>query len=993
MAITAYLYNGKTQLATIVPKNGFVYRDEYNETRDSSTLVFRIKGRHADIEPFDFVIITGSVRGNPIAAKSFVVDSYNEEQVGFGDSEEYEITLNLFSQMKEMERVALPNLSITSLADGTSRFVIQYIRQYISEYAPKYKVQSQSPVGCVYANAWTISNEVAQRFASVRCPEFFWNKPTLAEVITDLMQVDDCIPVIKNNELGLIDLRRTYGEIDKTKIVGATRGMSSNDYNQNLVMNMQNAIGTNPTRIVEFASFRNESEGVLTTDNLQIVTQKPIYNIKRIAVAFRDKYYNDATRENEYRITMIDLTNHIKEKNEYDVLDPTAYGMEGDEYERIASTHQISNVYYKRGGNTIDGWSKTWNLILGERTTLYFMLDHLLQYQQGHHFDNHTIDDLDFRDLMFIVEYETIAEATLAIGRKLPLRNPHTASFDNQGSSYVDVDQQSIFEYAKANRLANKIISLNAVYHDDADVPELGQTYEGSIIFSREIQYFDDSIIFHAYATEHYVLLNYFVSIRAKRRSWAIASGNEALTRHENSKYYAEFSFGGKRDYFAPYEFNSFGKNIAKELLSPLYRFYNDETIKFAAFRSMDSNTEEQFPDVQNAVPYYVIECSSEAAGMSVSLTIQFADNYSAGLAMKKTGDTRANNLMPYANRYGEFTSYDAVYLSDYDPADGDFVWPVYYVGKNGNFNDSGFVPFDDQSVWDAMVLKGRQKPLSTNIETSGKQFGISRFTHKDNREIIALTTQFEFCADSDRIIINRRFIDTQKYAYANPVGFSGLPMLADSSFRAVSSLPAASAKYKTIGFIVASGGVRSYYLAAESNGAYSWAGTAISANTLFAVLEGYEQSASATNADLIGYGRKITVMRYENDLSLNALVDCEFIARAVACRVPIDDKTETIAAGNIIGTSPAITIGQTTPTYNRCYIELSQFFRELCEDSHAKSWAITDASNNVLLGVNIDENAGAEQFTLWLNVLKSRDDKIVESIANRQTLVGSIVD
>lgn len=993
MAITAYLYNGKTQSVTIVPKNGFVYRDEYNETRDSSTLVFRIKGRHADIEPFDFVVISGSVRGNPIAAKSFVVDSYSEEQVGFGESEEYEITLNLFSQMKEMERVTLPNLSITSLADGTSRFVIQYIRQYISEYSPKYKVQSQSPVGCVYDNAWTISDEVAQRFASVRCPEFFWNKPTLAEVITDLMQVDDCIPVIKNNQLGLIDLRRTYGEIDKTKIVGATRSMSSEDYNQNLVMNMQNAIGTNPTRIVEYVSFRNESEGVLTTNNLQVVTQKPIYNIKKIAIAFRDKFHNSNTNKDEYRITTIDLTNHIKEKNEYDVLDPTAYSMDGNEYESISGTHQISNVYYKRAGNTIEGWSKTWNILGTERTTVYFMLDHLLKYQQGHFFDNHTIDDLDFRDLMFIVEYETIAEATLAIGRKLPLRNPHTSSFDNQGSSYVDVDQQSIFEYAKANRLANKIVSLNAVYHNDADVPELGQTYEGSIIFSREIQYFDDSIIFHAYATEHYVLLNYFVSIRAKRRSWAIASGNEALTRHENSKYYAEFSFSGKRDYFAPYEFNSFGKNIAKELLSPLYRFYNDETIKFAAFRSMDSNTEEQFPDVQNAVPYYVIECSSEAAGMSVSLTIQFADNYSAGLAMKKTGDTRANNLMPYANRYGEFTSYDAVYLSDYDPADGDFVWPVYYVGKNGNFNDSGFVPFDDQSVWDAMVLKGRQKPLSTNIETSGKQFGISRFTHKDNREIIALTTQFEFCADDDRIIINRRFIDTQKFAYANPVGFSGLPMISDSSFRSVSSLPSASAKYRNVGFIVATGSIRSLYKSVENNGTWSWEQSVIVPNTLFAVIEGYEQSGSATNADLMGYGRKITVLRYDETPSLDALVDCELAAKAVACKVAIDDKTDAIAQADILGSTTSISIGQTYPTYNRCYISVSQSFRELCEDENAKSWALTDSGNNVLLGVNIDENAGAEQFTLWLNILKSRDDKIVESIANRQTLVGSIAD
>ena len=51
----------------------------------------------------------------------------------------------------------------------------------------------------------TMMNEIDIKFDS-ECPEMQWNAPTLREVLTDLMMVKDCIPVVKNNVIDFIDL-------------------------------------------------------------------------------------------------------------------------------------------------------------------------------------------------------------------------------------------------------------------------------------------------------------------------------------------------------------------------------------------------------------------------------------------------------------------------------------------------------------------------------------------------------------------------------------------------------------------------------------------------------------------------------------------------------------------------------------------------------------------------------------------------------------------
>lgn len=990
MGLTLHLYNGRLDPVDFALKAGTVINEQLNETRDSGTAIIRVKGYHLDIQPFDYVVIDGTSCGYEIEPRTFVVDSFSEAKVGYDAEEEYEITISLFSQMKEMERVTCPSRAITAPADGTSRSVLYYLDEFLDEYAPKHRiVDPQDATKVILANAWKLAVETQERFAFVDCPEFQWNNPTLAEVVTDLMQVADCIPTIKGNYIHFIDLKKTNGPVYSPDRLIATRQQNSNDYNQTLTMNLKNAIGSKPTRIVEFTSFRNRTESVQTTSNLQIITQKPIYAIKSIKAIVRERYSDPQYAEK--RITTLDLTGNVKEQDAYNVLDPTTSGDFGaaSYYPTAKRERQIANAYYKRGGNVIEGWSKQFQLALGAQTAIEFIIDHEMMAEQGHWIN---ADGIDYRDIMFSVEYETLAELTVSVGRKLPLRNSHTASFDNQGSSYVDLNQQGIFEYAKANRLGNRIVELSGTFFAESDVPSVGQTYEGSIIFSTEAQYFDDCILFHGYATDDYVLANYFVAVRAKRRSWAIASGSEALTRHENAKYYLEFSHRRKKEVMGNYELRN---DAAAAFLSPLYDRFNDDAIKLCAFQTRGGTIGSSFLP---SAGYYIVDCSAEAVGMSLCFSFQFTDNYSAGSKIEEqTLDNNTkrlvNKMLPYADDRGEFSRYDVQFMSYYDPADDAFIWPSVYVDTAGAFMDDGFVPFQQETMWSDMVQKARAKPYSPSIVSSQVELTLSRQAHKDNREIFGATLQVEFCADDPKIIIPRRFVDKQKYIRADQYPVAGLKLIAATYVQGASQLPEPSEKYVGVGFLVNPNypgyAPRFVYYSCRQTGdvAYEWRASELQEGEKLVYIEGYRRTQSDAGIGVAGWGRRLRVYEY----GFNADGDPSIYDEKLAVRAVLVDEPLTDEAGEI--DSPSFTSYNVAVNKHgdQAEINVATALRAEARRTNAAAWALIDSDNKVILGVNLTEDRNVREFSLWLNILKIRSSRVSRSIAERQVIEGTI--
>lgn len=993
MAIKAYIYNGGRTPIELEPRNGLVYRDEYNETRDSATIVIRTPD-HLDVEPFDFVRIAGGVSGNVINGKSLVVDSISEEQASFGDDPSYDTTISLFSETKELERVPLPNLSITTRPDGTSESVYYHIKKYLDEFAPKIKVSDEDSF--IFENSWGIAPEVETRFSSIQCPEFSWNKPTLSEVLTDLMQVDDCIPVIKDHIIGFIDLRERKGEADSSNFVRVVRGMNSQDYNQNLTVNMQNAISTRPAHMVEYVSMRTEDGAILTVENMKVVTQKPIYEIKKVTAIFIYETTTGGVNPQTSRtFAEIDMTHSVKEKMAYDVLSPVPVGFSDQfDFRDKTDTHQVANVWFVRGGRSIDGFGKNFVFPLNqtEMAIRYILRGYLGDDDRS----TQIFASVDFRDLMFKVEYMSQGEVTINAGRKLPLRNPHTAVFDNQGSSYVDIRQQSLFEYAKANRLANRIVEINGTCHDDADVPLLGQTYKGAVIFSREIQYHDDLISFHLFATDNYVLSNYFTSIKSRRRSWAIASGREALTRHENVKLYAEFSRQSRTDETATDAYVIYFADFSPaRVLSPLYRFYNDESIKLARVTTFDSENN-RYPTEEESGQFtsFILDCQASASGLSVSFSIQFTDNYSAGETITIDSNGRyINNLLPYADSNGEFARMQVYFASYVDPSDGDFVWGGYRFWSSGGMILEQWPEvtiYSDDNFHKERIAKARKKPVSYGTGNSENQLVVTRKMHKDNREILALTAQVEYCADDPDIIVKERFVANNYLIAGEQESYLGLPILATAQIMTPLTLPEATSAtltpYRSVGFLYRDStqfgtSALRYATTAYIDNAVQWQFAEIEDDQKFAIMEGYYESASNEPSATKYIASRIRIAKISEDKT--GLVYFEKRLRLFYLNRKLKEEEDRIPTGTTVLFNPSsVTISRAS--VNSMHIRFST-------GAVRKCWGFCDAEGYVLLAFNSKGDTGVNSSDIYLNLAITRDKTIRQDVEHSEVVVGRV--
>ena len=265
-------------------KDGFTIKDEINEELDSGLIKFTTIGEEAEIQPFDSAYITGT---NGLRFH-LLLNGINDEMYSFDNalnealSGDHEYTVTLFSETKDLERITLPTIRITQSLISEHFSVADKILEFCKTYIPKIKIMNSSFSGWEYVSKYRLDSAVIAKFENVECPEMQWNNPTLREVLNDLMSTEDCLVTLKNNVISFLDLRdRTNShQIDATKLSNASKSQSSADFATDLTLNLVNAIGDSPTRRVEKGTLRTNA-AEMDTNNLSIITQHPIYNIRK----------------------------------------------------------------------------------------------------------------------------------------------------------------------------------------------------------------------------------------------------------------------------------------------------------------------------------------------------------------------------------------------------------------------------------------------------------------------------------------------------------------------------------------------------------------------------------------------------------------------------------------------------------------------------------------------------------------------------------------
>ena len=780
-------YKAKIKNTVYDLKDGFTLKDELNETLDSGTIQFNTYNGETDCVSFDNVEIYDTA--NKINKKYLEVDSYDDEVYSFGanfESDNHSYIMTLFSETKELERVPLPNCSVTQpiLENLTKKTVYDEILRFYDIYVPIIKVyDAEATNHYKYVRQFVLDPDIQTRFGSIICPEFQWNNPTLREVFNDLMSTDDCIVVMKQGVISFYDLKEKGSPIDTTKLSYSKKSMSSSDYVGELVIDMQNAIGKNKTICCEYLTLRApDGTGTLTTENGVLTTQHPIYAIKKLVCYAFDTRLQNIDNHVPHCLHKINVTDRIKEYDDWNLLSTvkvgsSTFGSLADYTDANGLTtkmHKLYFLYYERNGRQIKNLGTLYSATVGSgafsTAVVAATCVELGTLPNAKNLGAHgsTSSDIDPREMFFYIEYETIAEHSMKVGKYLPSEHPENRVFDNQSNSYVDIEHQSIFEYAKVNRLGNKIREIYGEFFSEDGIPQLGDYIGEEILFSREITYYDHIIYFKGYLTPHYVLKDFFTGVRAKKRSWQIAKESDALTRHDVYKLYVEASYNYKTDLLGSYhDYPAPSYPLIKsidptnnvnliEVLISICDSYQANNVKWALSRTeIDSFGPEYLPSSNEGI---VLDTDIEIQGMSLCFNIGFNDNFKSADYVIKEDNEYTQSFYAYADENGEFIiHYVALIGQIYGVGDGETLLPKP-LEDGGVIEDEYLTLTQVDNILKQCYPKPKINISGALYENYGIQFNLK--VRKDNREIIQNTIQYEFCSDNKNIIVTKRLIN-----------------------------------------------------------------------------------------------------------------------------------------------------------------------------------------------------------------------------------------
>lgn len=263
----------------------FPMSGEFSETLDSASVVLphvTEADRLTDLEPYQEAMVEIHWR-DPL---TYLVDSFTEELEDARDGERYyTYTIELMSETKYLEKIQLPNLSIThSLVTG-QKSIRHYIELYVAQYSPKIKML-QADGTFADAPLLTLDPNADWSRMDSPCADLAMSKPTLRQALTSLMIQVGCIPTVNNRRVGFLDFRAAQSEFKAPAGTWvATRSMASDSYVNTLVAEASNVVDADGASVSEELCFRDRDNVLLKQrENLFLETRFPIYSVKKLVM-------------------------------------------------------------------------------------------------------------------------------------------------------------------------------------------------------------------------------------------------------------------------------------------------------------------------------------------------------------------------------------------------------------------------------------------------------------------------------------------------------------------------------------------------------------------------------------------------------------------------------------------------------------------------------------------------------------------------------------
>ena len=344
---------------------------------------------------------------------------------------------------------------------------------------------------------------------------------------------------------------------------------------------------------------------------------------------------------------------------------------------------------------------------------------------------------------------------------------------DNQESAIPSLTAFALREQEKVERIGNNVVKINASNITNLnEINALNTKYNDSIIFSKEIAYYEDFCNVNYIATKDYVLKNYFTNIQTKYRAYRYVEYANTVLRIENRKYYVYLnnrSFNGSDTLGVG---NLTDKQNRKKKINDYFlgNLVNDETI----FDTLDYNIKATTDNKMFRNDLSIIKFNN-----NIALNYRDFDSVSGGIGIENPATVKnlGGYIQKWYNRDGlNYNTYNGTYFVDFSfiPNFGTELENLFLTEENllAYYNKQLKLPLVVNDDFNPTTYTGKMIYICESRTSSLPLFSQNAPYFKAQDEVLGETIQFEYLSASEDLILGTHFVDYDRFIASAKLGY-----------------------------------------------------------------------------------------------------------------------------------------------------------------------------------------------------------------------------
>ena len=344
---------------------------------------------------------------------------------------------------------------------------------------------------------------------------------------------------------------------------------------------------------------------------------------------------------------------------------------------------------------------------------------------------------------------------------------------DNQESAIPSLTAFALREQEKVERIGNNVVKINASNITNLnEINALNTKYNDSIIFSKEIAYYEDFCNVNYIATKDYILKNYFTNIQTKYRANKYVDYASTVLRIENRKYYVYLntrSFNGSDTLGVG---NLTDKQNRKKKINDYFlgNLVNQETI----FDTLDYNIKATTDNKMFRNDLSIIKFNND-----IALNYRDFDSVSGGIGIENpaTVDKLGGYIQKWYMRDGlNYNTYNGTYFVDFSfiPNFDTELENLFLTEENllAYYNKQLKLPLVVNDDFNPTTYTGKMIYICDSRTSGQTLFSQNAPYFKAQDEVLGETIQFEYLSASDDLILGTHFVDYDRFIASAKLGY-----------------------------------------------------------------------------------------------------------------------------------------------------------------------------------------------------------------------------